>query len=85
VDIGEPQPGIQVCPGLVRATRLAFASPAGNLGAGPEVHRLGSYGYNMFGAGPGPNGPNPGSSRLGLGGEWLKLGHVPPARRPGLP
>ena len=76
-----PEPGIQVCPGLVRTTRLAFPSAVGISGRGDEVHGLGSYGYNAHGVGPGPTDSNkPNSSELGLGGEILKPGYVPASR-----
>lgn len=62
-----PEPGIQVCPGLVRTTRLAFES-----GGGDEVHGLGSYGYNLYGVRITPNG-----MELGLGGKVPDPDHVP--------
>ena len=79
--VAPPEPGIQVCPGLVRTTRLAFPSAVGISGRGDEVHGLGSYGYNAHGVGPDPTDSNkPNSSELGLGGEILKPGYVPASR-----
>ncbi len=52
------QEGIQVCPGLVRTTRLAVG--------GGVIRGLGSYGYNAHGAGYAANG-----KQLGLDGQIL--------------
>jgi len=52
------QVGIQVCPGLLRTTRLAVA--------GGFARGLGSYGYNAFGT---DDGPFP--RQLGLDGEFI--------------
>jgi len=60
------QPGIQVCPGLVRSKmhpRLADSH---------GWQQLGSYGYNMYGVGDTPNG-----MELGLGGNVPDPNHVP--------
>jgi len=75
-DRGESaQTGIQVCPGLVRATRLA--KPSG----GGEVQGLGSYGYNGYGVGPGPfDAVRTNNGILGLGGEYLRPGFTPSGR-----
>lgn len=67
--------GIQVCPGLVRTTRLAYPAAGGG-----EWYGLGSYGYNAFGAGPTPTGGAANHSKLGLGGEILRPGYVPTGR-----
>ncbi len=56
------QPGIQVCPGLVRTTRLESGNYFG----------LGSYGYNISGAGLDPKG-----KKLGLDGEILDPAYTP--------
>jgi len=58
---------IQVCPGLVRTTRLAYMG-----GGGQEAHGLGSYGYNLYGVRITPNG-----MELGLGGKVPNPNRVP--------
>jgi prepilin-type N-terminal cleavage/methylation domain-containing protein/prepilin-type processing-associated H-X9-DG protein len=71
-----PEPGIQVCPGLVRTTRLVYRYGPG------ELPGLGSYGYNVYGVGPGPwDCVWAYSGKLGLGGEHFRPGYTPTGRK----
>ena len=71
-----PEPGIQVCPGLVRTTRLV------NPYSPRELPALGSYGYNQYGVGPPPwDCVWAYSGKLGLGGERFRPGFAPTGRK----
>jgi len=71
-----PEPGIQVCPGLGRTTRLV------NPYSPRELLALGSYGYNQYGVGPPPwDCVWAYSGKLGLGGERFRPGFAPTGRK----